>query len=81
MKAYYGTLETFYNDISNKVIENKIIQQTGMNYGASQIKAFRQSLPELKSALQKTVLSKDAEVAIGFMIPLATKRIDFLMAV
>ena len=80
MRAYQSTLGDFFNDIRTNCIVSKIKEQTKMSFGEGQIRAFRNSLPRLKDALENVNIPGDVDVAIEMQVPLTMKRMDFVIA-
>lgn len=80
MFTYIKTYEEFCNDIRRDVIVPEIINRLRRQFSESEKKAFRNSLGDVKTALENTNIPNDAQVGIEFRVPLTNKRIDFVIA-
>lgn len=80
MITYNESLSTFYSHINQNVIVDKVIEKLNINVGASERRAFKNSLPAIANALRNENICEDVQIGIEFKIPLTNKRIDFVIA-
>lgn len=83
MIIYSKTLQGFQDDcFAGKLIDTLDANIQNCYHGSSggEIRAWKNSLSYMDRIIQHTDLPKDAGVAIEYMIPTTSKRIDFLLS-
>ncbi len=84
MLIYNGTKLDFMRDTENDVLETKLYdtikQKMNRTTGLSEINSWRNSLKEMYITLNDLEIPQDSGVAIEYIIPQTSKRVDFLIS-
>ncbi len=84
MILYKNTKQGFFEDIKNNLIADKIEEEFNNHQlshnNIAEYRAWTNSLPYMRNALDDDEIDKDCTVAIEYQIPLTSKRVDFLIA-
>ncbi len=84
MIVYSANCGDFTNDVNGNLIESKIVekflQQIGQRPSPSEIRSWRNSLGYMNTVLKEGHIPDDAGVAIEYVIPSTSKRVDFLLS-
>ena len=84
MIVYSATRGEFTEDVNNNLIESRIAEEftkrLGHRTSPNEIRSWRNSLGYMNTALQQGDIPEDAGVAIEFVIPSTSKRVDFLLS-
>ncbi len=84
MILYKNTKQGFFEDIKNNLIADKIEEEFHNHHlshnNIAEYRAWTNSLPFMRNALDDDEIDKDCTVAIEYQIPLTSKRVDFLIA-
>jgi DUF2075 family protein len=84
MIVYKSTKEKFLNDILSNRIEDIILetyrQKRGAGVGNSEIQSWKNSLSYMGSVLSTSKVPNEAGIAIEFIIPMSSNRIDFIVS-
>jgi len=83
MIVYQSTKESFLSDVSNRNIEDIILDRIKdklkMSVGNNEINSWKNSLKEMYFILDDKQIPNDSGVAIEYRIPQTSKRIDFIV--
>ena len=84
MIVYSATRGEFTEDVNNNLIESRIAEEftkrLGHRTSPNEIRSWRNSLGYMNTALKQGDIPEDAGVAIEFVIPSTSKRVDFLLS-
>ncbi len=84
MILYKNTKQGFFEDIKNNLIADKIEEEFNNHHlshnNIAEYRAWTNSLPYMRNALDDDEIDNDCTVAIEYQIPLTSKRVDFLIA-
>ena len=83
MLVYEGIKSGFINDVNLNLIVNKIYEKYQKYFGRtsdSQLKSWKNSMPDMRGVLDDNEIPATAGVAIDFNIPTTSKRIDFILS-
>lgn len=84
MIVYKSDIKGFFNDILtgniDYIINNCLLQTLGFSVGASEQRAYRNSLQSMFVVLSNGVVPNDCGVCIEYNIPNTGKRIDFMIS-
>lgn len=84
MIVYEASKEGFINDVRNRIIDEKIAntyeEKLGRRSPAAEIASWRNSLKDMREALDSDDIPNDAQVAIEYQVPNTSKRVDFLIS-
>jgi len=83
MIVYSGTKYSFFNDVMNGVIANRIdnlFKELGVRKeNEAEFRSWENSLPRMSLILSDNRIPNEAQVAIEYQIPLTAKRVDFMV--
>lgn len=84
MIVYSGDKTLFCHQVTDNTIADEILDAfelvTGHKVSLSQFRAFQNSMLFMKNVLDDTEIPADAGVAIEYIVPLTSKRIDFILS-
>ena len=83
MIVYDSNVKGFRADVRSNQIESKILkafkEKTGRGTSASEISSWKNSMLYMSNALDDKEIPEDAGVAIEFMLPRSSKRVDLIL--
>ncbi|MEX2122799.1 MAG: DNA/RNA helicase domain-containing protein [Woeseia sp.] len=79
MIVYSATRAEFTRDVFSNQIEQKILDALKHGAGRSMIASWRNSMQYMNNVLLDGGIAEDAGVAIEYMVPLTSKRVDFIL--
>lgn len=83
MLIYSSNKKNFSEDVANNDIANKVLKayriKTGHSVPLSEFKAWENSLQKMYFVLQSQEIPENAGVQIEYVLPLMSKRIDFII--
>ena len=84
MIVYEATAREFRRDVQTNRIEERVAAAFGERLGhgtsGSEVRAWRNSLRYMESALSLAGTPEEAGVAIEYRVPLTAKRVDFILS-
>lgn len=83
MLVYTATKRQFCNDVRHNEIADKIltsfVRETGHSTGRREIDSWRNSMMYMQNIVDDSAIPDDAGIAIEYIIPSTSKRIDFII--
>lgn len=83
MLVYSSNKKNFSEDVANNEIANKVLEafksKTGRSVSLSEINSWENSLQKMCFVLQAQEIPENAGVQIEYVLPLMSKRIDFIV--
>ena len=83
MIVYSATRSQFTKDVYSNQIEEKILlalkTEAGISVSPSEINSWKNSMQYMNNALVDGEISGDAGVAIEYIVPTTSKRVDFIL--
>jgi uncharacterized protein len=83
MLVYSSNKKDFSEDVANNEIANKVLEayknKTGRSVAQSEINSWENSLQKMCFVLQAEEIPQDAGILIEYILPLMSKRIDFIV--
>ena len=84
MLVYTATKEQFSQDVRSNQIADKIlasfVRETGRSTGQSEIRSWQNSMMYMQNIVEDPEIPADAGIAIEYVIPSTSKRIDFIIS-
>lgn len=83
MLVYTATKREFSQDVRRNEIADKIltsfVRETGHSTGAREIQSWQNSMMYMQNIIEDSRIPDDAGIAIEYIIPATSKRIDFII--